>query len=107
MVQHISTRTAVMYLGKVMELAETESLYNEPMHPYTKVLLSAVPVPDPEVESRREVTALEGELPSAANPPKGCNFCTRCPFAMDICHTVEPEYKEVKPGHFSACHLNK
>ena len=106
MVQHISDRTAVMYLGKIMELADTKTLYRKPLHPYTQTLLSAIPVPDPEIEAQRKITALEGELPSAVNPPTGCNFSTRCPFAMDICHRVEPAVQEVQPGHFSACHLN-
>jgi oligopeptide transport system ATP-binding protein len=104
MVRHIATRVAVMYLGKIVELAPREALYAEPLHPYTKALLSAVPEPDPDLHDTMERTILTGDVPSPANPPKGCNFCTRCPSVMDICHQSDPEYREVLPGRFVACH---
>ncbi|HCP80538.1 MAG TPA: peptide ABC transporter ATP-binding protein, partial [Octadecabacter sp.] len=104
MVRHIATRVAVMYLGKIVELAPREALYAEPLHPYTKALLSAVPEPDPELHDKMERTILTGDVPSPSNPPKGCNFCTRCPAVMDVCQQVEPEYREVLPGRFVACH---
>ncbi len=104
MVRHIATRVAVMYLGKVVELAPREPLYAEPLHPYTKALLSAVPDPDPAQATKKERVILEGDVPSPANPPNGCNFCTRCPSVMDICRETEPEYREVMPGRFVACH---
>lgn len=104
MVRHIATRVAVMYLGKIVELAPREVLYADPLHPYTKALLSAVPEPDPELHDSMERTILTGDVPSPANPPKGCNFCTRCPAVMDMCHQTEPDYREVLPGRFVACH---
>ncbi len=105
MVRHIATRVAVMYLGKIVELAPREALYAEPLHPYTKALLSAVPEPDPSLARATERIILQGDVPSPSNPPEGCNFCTRCPSVMDICKRVEPDYREVHPGRFTACHL--
>jgi oligopeptide/dipeptide ABC transporter ATP-binding protein len=102
-VRHISDRIAVMYLGQMAELAESLELFDNPLHPYTQALLSAIPVPDPEV--KRERILLRGDLPSPANPPSGCPFHTRCKDAMDVCKTKKPIWKEVKPGHHVACHL--
>ncbi len=104
-VRHISDRIAVMYLGKIVELADRDDLYENPMHPYTQALLSAVPIPDPQIEMHRKRIILEGDVPSPANPPKGCNFSTRCPRVMDICREQEPPFKEYSPGHHTACFL--
>ena len=104
MVRHIADRVAVMYLGRIVELAPRDALYAEPLHPYAEALLSAVPEPDPREETRRQRILLSGDVPSPLNPPAGCNFCSRCPKVMDRCHRIEPDYREVRPGHFVACH---
>ena len=102
-VRHMSENVAVMYLGKIMELAERTELYEEPLHPYTKALLSAVPVPNPRVEAQRERIVLQGTIPSPMNAPSGCVFHTRCPIAIDDCKVVTPPLKEYSPGHWAAC----
>ncbi|GLB60935.1 ABC transporter ATP-binding protein [Cytobacillus sp. NCCP-133] len=105
MVKHISDRIGVMYLGNLVELTTSESLYKNPLHPYTQALLSAIPIPDPDVEDQRGRIILEGELPSPMNPPSGCVFRTRCPYAMEACATMKPEWQEIEKEHFVACHL--
>ncbi len=104
-VKHISDRIAVMYLGRVAELSESEELYEQPLHPYTQALLSAIPVPDPEKELKRKRIILEGDVPSPVNPPPGCNFNPRCWKAQEICRQVIPPLEEKKPGHWAACHF--
>ena len=107
MVRHIADRVAVMYLGKIVELASRDDLYGTPLHPYTQALLSAVPEPDPsQAERQASRIVLQGDVPSPANPPAGCNFCTRCPAVMDVCHRVDPTFRQVAPGRFVACHLH-
>ncbi len=105
MVKHISHRIAVMYLGKIMELTGRNRLFDDPLHPYTQSLNSAVPVPNPKLERRRRRFILEGEPPSPANPPPGCVFHPRCPLAVEECIKTVPEFREIRPGHFVACHL--
>ncbi|MBQ8796981.1 MAG: ATP-binding cassette domain-containing protein [Oscillospiraceae bacterium] len=102
-VEHITDTVGVMYLGNLVEYAPTEGLFREPLHPYTQALFSAIPVPDP--DHKPDIILLQGSLPSPADPPSGCKFHTRCPHRMDICPVEEPIWKEVKPGHFCACHL--
>jgi oligopeptide transport system ATP-binding protein len=105
MVRHIADRVAVMYLGRIAELSPRDALYDRPLHPYAEALLSAVPEPDPSCARSRQRIILQGDVPSPANPPKGCNFCTRCPKVFDLCRQVKPELQEVEPGRFVACHL--
>jgi oligopeptide/dipeptide ABC transporter ATP-binding protein len=106
-VEYLSDRVVVMYLGKIVEVANTADLYRETLHPYSKALVSAIPTPDPDLERQREQIILRGEIPSPLSPPAGCRFHTRCQsYIGDVCKDVEPELREVRPGHFAACHLN-
>jgi len=105
MVRHISDRMAVMYLGKIVELADRDEIFLNSLHPYTQALMSAVPVPDPDMADNKERIILDGDIPNPADPPKGCNFNTRCPIAKEICFQEEPLYREVKANHWAACHF--
>jgi len=105
MVQHISDRIAVIYLGHIMEFANSDDLFENPLHPYTQALISAVPIPSPKIEKKRKRIILKGEIPNPANPPTGCVFHTRCPIAKKICEMEIPEYREVENNHFVACHF--
>ena len=104
-VRHISDRIAVMYLGKIVEMSDWKSLYENPRHPYTKILLSAIPIPDPDIERNRQRQPITGDIPSAAHIPEGCSFHPRCPHASELCRTVEPEYTVDSDGHGVRCHL--
>ena len=104
MVRYISDRVGVMYLGKMMEIASSDSLYDNPLHPYTKALLSAIPIPDPEEQRKKKIIKLEGDVPSPINPPAGCRFVDRCPYAINICRDEQPEWLELEENHFVACH---
>jgi oligopeptide transport system ATP-binding protein len=102
-IRHVSNRVAVMYLGKLVEVADAKTIYADPLMPYTKALISAVPVPDPKVEARRQRIVLEGDVPSPINPPRGCHFHTRCPYMIEACTQIVPPLVEIKPKHFAAC----
>jgi oligopeptide transport system ATP-binding protein len=107
MVRYISDRVAVMYLGRIVELSERDDLFEQPTHPYTQALLSAIPVPDPDVEEKRQRIVLEGDVPNPADPPPGCSFHTRCAYATDICRAEEPEFRNLgsaEQPHMVACH---
>jgi oligopeptide/dipeptide ABC transporter ATP-binding protein len=102
-VEHISHRIAVMYLGRIVEYTDKKSLFTTPLHPYTELLLSAVPVPDPAIKRQKRI--LQGDVPSPVNPPAGCHFHTRCPYAFELCRVETPALREIRPGHWAACHL--
>lgn len=106
LVKYLSKRVMVMYLGHIVELAPSAILYKEPKHPYTQALLSAIPIPDPKKEKARTKILLKGDIPSPLNPPSGCPFRTRCPYAMEKCEQIKPKLTELSPGHFVACHLH-
>ena len=105
MVHHISDRIGVMYLGSMVELGTSEEVFENPLHPYTKALISAIPIADPELGRKSQRIPIQGELPSPMNAPKGCRFCTRCPYATDKCREERPEFREIRPGHFARCHM--
>ena len=102
-IRHVADRVAVMYLGRIVELGQAKTVYAEPLMPYTKALISAVPIPDPEIEAKRTRIILKGDVPSPINPPSGCHFSTRCPYAIAECRQIEPQLVEIKPQHFAAC----
>lgn len=102
-IRHVADRVAVMYLGEIVELADAKDIYEDPLHPYSKALISAVPVPDPKIEAKRERIILSGDVPSPINPPSGCHFHTRCAFAIDDCKRIEPQLVEIKPNHYASC----
>lgn len=105
MVKYISNRVAVMYLGAIVEITQSRELYSHPLHPYTQALLSAIPIPDPEVEAQKQRVKLSGELPNPVDPLPGCRFCSRCKYASSRCQEERPPLREVGPGHFVACFL--
>jgi oligopeptide transport system ATP-binding protein len=105
-VRHISDRIAVMYLGRIVEVARRDQVYKEPLHPYTQALMAAVPIADPELEAGRTQQIISGEIPSALRPPPGCRFHTRCPHATDVCRQVDPPMKQLGDGRAVACHLH-
>ncbi len=105
MVRHISDRVAVMYLGRIVELTTKDRLYEDPKHPYTEALLSAIPIPDPEIEEKRKLIVLKGDISTSLKKPEGCNFAPRCPKVMPKCHKIDPAYREIEKEHYCACHI--